>query len=62
MNSSLQFNYDPLYQIFRLQLGRHEIVGCTEQECLLQAVEFIEQRKSQVAPLRKQSKSWWPFG
>jgi len=62
MTSSLQFNYDPLYQIFRLQLGRHEIVGCTEQECLLQAVEFIEQRKSQVAPLRNQRKSWWPLG
>lgn len=62
MTSSLQFNYDPLYQIFRLQLGRHEIVGCTEQECLLQAVEFIEQKKNRLVRPRPQRKSWWPLG
>ena len=62
MTSSLQFNYDPLYQIFRLQLGRHEIVGCTEQEFLLQAVEFIEQKKNRVARPQPKRKSWWPLG
>lgn len=62
MSAGLQFNYDPLYQIFRLQLGKHEIVGCTEQECLLQAVEFIEQKKSRVVRPRLKSKSWWRLG
>ena len=62
MTSSLQFNYDPLYQIFRLQLGGHEIVGCTEQECLLQAMEFIEQKKSRVVRPRPQHRSWWRLG
>ncbi len=62
MSIGLQFNYDPLYQIFRLQLGKHEIVGCTEQECLLQAVEFIEQKKSRVVRPRLQRKSWWRLG
>ena len=62
MSTSLQFDYDPLYQIFRLKLGQHEIVGSTEQECLLQAVEFIEQKKSRVVRPRPQRRSWWPLG
>ncbi len=62
MSTSLAFNYDPRYRIFRLQLGSREIVGATEQECLLQAIEIFDQRHSRWPARNKPRKSWWPLG